>query len=379
MAQIAPAVAFAQAVGTDPAQWGALAVELGEKLARDLPGGRLGFLYATDALADRLEDILAVIKRVSGVADWVGSVGLGILGDSEVFEAPALAALALDLPRDAYRLLPNLSGPGETPAELDTWIASAKPALGIVHADPRCAGVSEILGDLAETSGAFLIGGLSSGEKGLAQIAGKVVDEGVSGVLIAERVGVAVGLSQGCAPLGPTRRATAAEDNVIAAIDGRPALEVFKEAAGIDHEHELRAAAATTLVAFPTPGPAGEAGANDYLVRHLTGIDPERGLIAVGHSVEPGDRLFFVRRDASAAKRDLEKMLARAKTRIERPKAGLYFSCLARGPHMFGPLSAEREILREALGDIPVAGMFCNGEISNARLYGYTGVLALFG
>jgi len=23
-------------------------------------------------------------------------------------------------------------------------------------------------------------------------------------------------------------------------------------------------------------------------------------------------------------------------------------------------------------------GMFCNGEISNARLYGYTGVLALF-
>ncbi|MCM0020829.1 MAG: FIST C-terminal domain-containing protein, partial [Tagaea sp.] len=175
--------------------------------------------------------------------------------------------------------------------------------------------------------------------------------------------------------LGATRRATAAEDNVIAAIDGRPALEVFKEAAGVEHAHELRAAAATTLVAFPAPGRDG----NDYLVRHLTGIDPERGLIAVGHSVEPGDRLFFVRRDSAAAKRDLERMLAGAKARVERPKAGLYFSCLARGPHMFGPLSAEREILREALGDIPVAGMFCSGEISNARLYGYTGVLALFG
>jgi small ligand-binding sensory domain FIST len=35
--------------------------------------------------------------------------------------------------------------------------------------------------------------------------------------------------------------------------------------------------------------------------------------------------------------------------------------------------------LRDTLGDIPVAGIFCNGEISNARLYGYTGVLALFG
>lgn len=375
MAQIAPEVAFAQIAGTDPADWGAYAVELGEKLARDLPGGRLGFLYATDALADRLEDILAVVKRVSGIADWVGSIGLGVLGDGEMFEGPALVALALDLPREAYRLVPNLTGPGETPADLEAWIAGAKPTLGIVHADPRVPGLADILGDLAETSGAFLVGGLSSGEKGMAQIAGRVVDEGVSGVLIGGRVGVSVGLSQGCAPAGPMRRATAADDNVIAAIDGKPALEVFKEAAGVTHAHELRAAAASTLVAFPTPGSDG----NDYLVRHLTGIDPDRGLIAVGHAVEPGDRLFFVRRDRAAAKRDLEKMAARTKARLERPKAGLYFSCLARGPHMFGPDSAERAILRETLGDIPVAGIFCNGEISNARLYGYTGVLALFG
>ncbi|MFM7345829.1 MAG: FIST C-terminal domain-containing protein [Tagaea sp.] len=375
MAQIAPEVAFAQIAGTDPAAWGTYAVELGEKLARDLPGGRLGFLYATDALADRLEDILAVVKRVSGISDWVGSVGLGVLGDGEMFEGPALVALALDLPREAYRLVPNLSGQGETPADLEAWIADAKPTLGIVHADPRVPGLADILGDLAETSGAFLVGGLSSGDKGMAQIAGRVVDEGVSGVLIGGRVGVSVGLSQGCAPAGPIHRATAAEDNVIAAIDGKPALEVFKEAAGVTHAHELRAAAASTLVAFPTPGSDG----NDYLVRHLTGIDPDRGLIAVGHAVEPGDRLFFVRRDRAAATRDLEKMAARTKARLERPKAGLYFSCLARGPHMFGPGSAERAILREALGDIPVAGFFCNGEISNARLYGYTGVLALFG
>jgi small ligand-binding sensory domain FIST len=102
-------------------------------------------------------------------------------------------------------------------------------------------------------------------------------------------------------------------------------------------------------------------------------------LIAVGHTVEPGDRLFFVRRDEEAATRDLARMLARTKSRLAKPKAGLYFSCLARGPNMFGPDSAERALLRETLGDIPIAGMFCNGEISNARLYGYTGVLALFG
>jgi small ligand-binding sensory domain FIST len=35
-------------------------------------------------------------------------------------------------------------------------------------------------------------------------------------------------------------------------------------------------------------------------------------------------------------------------------------------------------MIREALGDIPLAGVSCNGEISHNRLYGYTGVLTLF-
>ena len=36
-------------------------------------------------------------------------------------------------------------------------------------------------------------------------------------------------------------------------------------------------------------------------------------------------------------------------------------------------------IIQERLGDVPLAGFFCNGEIAHDRLYGYTGVLLLFG
>jgi small ligand-binding sensory domain FIST len=39
---------------------------------------------------------------------------------------------------------------------------------------------------------------------------------------------------------------------------------------------------------------------------------------------------------------------------------------------------AELAQVRQALGDIPLVGFFCNGEISRDRLYGYTGVLTLF-
>jgi small ligand-binding sensory domain FIST len=36
------------------------------------------------------------------------------------------------------------------------------------------------------------------------------------------------------------------------------------------------------------------------------------------------------------------------------------------------------QIVADELGAFPLVGFFANGEISNNRLYGYTGVLTLF-
>ena len=60
------------------------------------------------------------------------------------------------------------------------------------------------------------------------------------------------------------------------------------------------------------------------------------------------------------------------------PRAGLYHSCLARGPNLFGPDSRELELIERELGSFPLAGFFGNGEISHDRVYGYTGVLTVF-
>jgi small ligand-binding sensory domain FIST len=60
------------------------------------------------------------------------------------------------------------------------------------------------------------------------------------------------------------------------------------------------------------------------------------------------------------------------------PKGGLYYSCIGRGAQMFGEKSAELRLIGKELGDFPMVGFFCNGEISHDRLYGYTGVLTLF-
>jgi small ligand-binding sensory domain FIST len=56
----------------------------------------------------------------------------------------------------------------------------------------------------------------------------------------------------------------------------------------------------------------------------------------------------------------------------------IYVSCTGRGgPHFGGP-SAELQIIRRALGDVPLVGFFANGEIARNHVYGYTGVLTVF-
>ncbi len=119
----------------------------------------------------------------------------------------------------------------------------------------------------------------------------------------------------------------------------------------------------------------------DYLVRNVVGVDPDNKLVAIGERVSAGDRLMFVRRDAPSAMKDLQRMLADITMRAAgKPKAALYYSCVARGPNLFGRNSEELMAVQNVLGDdVPVVGFFANGEISNNRLYGYTGVLTLIG
>ena len=116
----------------------------------------------------------------------------------------------------------------------------------------------------------------------------------------------------------------------------------------------------------------------DYTARNIVGIDRKNGLIAIGDTVERGMELIFCRRDAAAARKDLESILLSLKQALPQARGALYYSCVARGEHMFGSRGAELQLIGQALGEVPLVGFFCNGEISHDRLYGYTGVLTLF-
>ncbi len=357
--------------------WAGVAKACADQLGSLPPGANLGFLYATEALAADLGSILTFLRERTRIADWVGSVGLGVCAAGrDYFDEPALSVLVAALPPDGFRLFaPAEASAEQLTAASDRWFARVRPLLGIVHGDPRDASIAARIGALAREAPLFLVGGLAAAADAPVQIAGRVVEGGLSGVLLAPDIRVITGLSQGCSPIGPVRRITEARDNILKALDGRPALEVFKEDIGELLSRDLKRVAGQIFAGFPVTG----SDTGDYLVRNLVAIDVPRQWLAVAHTVAQGDCVLFCRRDPASAATDLTRMLEQMKRRAAAvPRAGLYFSCVARGPNLFGRPSQELVMIRDALGDFPLAGFFGNGEIAHDRLYGYTGVLALF-
>lgn len=334
-------------------------------------GAGLGFVYFTDTLVLYAERMVEALRERTGVADWVGTVGVGILATgAEYLDEPALAVMVAELPAGSYRVFSGRTGlprPGAPGSEAH---------FGVVHADPHTPDVAGLIADMsAKVESGYLVGGLSSSRAKTVQVANDVISGGLSGAVLASSVGVSTRLTQGCAALPGRHIVTECESNVIAALDGRPALDVMKEAIGEVLGRDLRKAAHFIHVGLPVAG----SDRGDYLVRNLVGIDPRAKLIAIGEIVEPGAELIFCKRDAQSARQDLRRILA--ELREEAPAAArgaLYFSCLGRGEHMFGERGTELGIVREELGDLPLVGFFCNGEISHDRLYGFTGVLTIF-
>ena len=351
------------------------------QLPRTDTDATLGILYVSEPAATALPQLVGDLAAGTGIAAWVGGVGLGICGGGEeVYDQPAAAVMVAPLPPDSFRLFGATDDPAaDLPRQHQAWIEQAQPTLALVHADPRCNDLIQVAVDTANASGAFLVGGLVSHRCDAPLLAGGGAEAlgkaGISGMLLTPEVSVATALTQGCIPIGPVRRIDEARDNVVMAIDGRPALAVFLDDIGPDLARDPRGLGGVIFAGLPVQG----SDTGDYLVRNLMAIDPRQGWIVLGAEVAPGDQILFCRRDPESARADLDRMLSQLAGRLPGPpKAGIYVSCIARGAALFGEPGIETGLIREKFGDIPLIGFFANGEISRDRLYGHTGVLTLF-
>jgi len=349
-----------------------------EALGPGVGDANLAFVYVTDHFAAHFGAIAANLRDATGIAHWVGSVGLGICATgTEYFDQPALCLLTGRFPDHAFQVIPALvddlqafeAGPGP-------WCDQSQARFAMVHADPHNPGIEALVHALCERlDGGFLVGGLTSSRGAHPQLADTLTSGGLSGVLFGPQVSVVTRLTQGCTPLGPRREITRCQDNVLMELDGRPALDVFyQDIAEVldDDPHHL---GARVFVGLPVKG----SDTGDYLVRNLAGIDEANRLLAVAQRLDAGDQLMFCRRDRLGAEQDMRRMLAELEGALRGPPlGGVYYSCLARGPNLLGADAEELKLIEDVLGSFPLVGFFGNGEISHNRLYGYTGVLTLF-
>ncbi len=374
---------------------------------------RLGLLYITDHYAAQAQAILDHLRQeLPQVLDWSGTVGVGIAThNAEYFDEPAMALMLCDLPADQYRVF---SGVAPWPADMAVQAA-------LVHAEGQTPDLTELIAELAErTERGYLFGGLASSRYQSVQFAHShrapseanqrgVFEGGLSGVALGSQVALLSRVTQGCRPISAERVVTEAEGHVLYQLDGQPALQVLLGDLDVSlnqPQHALQAVRATLAGISPEGasgvGKTGGFGA-DVTVRHIVGLDPARQGVALAGHVHAGMKIAFCQRNAQAAKADLMRICAEIREELEPemlsieainafsddpvptvPQAGkriagaVYVSCTGRGGPHFGAPSAELQIIRHALGDVPLVGFFAGGEIAGSSLYGYTGVLTVF-
>jgi len=205
---------------------------------------------------------------------------------------------------------------------------------------------------------------------------GRIETAGAAAVLVGG-AGVRTVVSQGCRPVGEPLVVTRGERNFVAELAGRPALERLRELAERADDAERALLQRGLQLGFVVDEHRAEFGRGDFLVRSVIGADRETGAIAVGEPVEVGRTVQFHVRDAAAADDDLRALLA-----AETAGAALCFTCNGRGKALFGAPDHDAGVVAETLGPVPVAGMFCAGEIGPVgrrnALHAFTASLALF-
>src|SRR6266550_3403070 len=346
-------------------------------------------LFASAHFFGSAQDLVTAVAEETGQFPLIGCVAEAVAGGSrEVESGPAVALwLAADLgPVETFAIefVRTPSGGAYGGYRFERGPAGVH----LMICDPFTFPAGDLLAHLNQhVPGAVVMGGMASvalrSGQSLLFLDDRVVTHGAVGAHL-PLAGIHPLVAQGCRPVGDPYIVTEADGNLIVELGGRPPLARLQDLATAlpVAEQELLAKGVhlgIVIDEYPT-----EPGQGDFLVRGIAGADPESGTIVVGGELEVGQTVQFHVRDARSADEDLRRALEREAAALGgRPVAGaLLFTCTGRGTHMFAEPDHDAGLLAQALGQIPVAGFFCDGELGPVGgqnfLHTFTASIALF-
>lgn len=332
------------------------------------------FHHARDAraLSGALEDMLSPLPFVG----WVGASAFHGLALAE--QQPGLAVLVVEgAPAYGRSTLQDALG-SHVAAML---CADAPPGRArFLAAPPDGLDAPGLLRSLDE-QGVPTVGAICLCPGGQATSAlAPVASSGAHAALLSvDGVQLVLGVAQGARPLGPSRRVTAAQGSVVQFLDGRPAADALMADLPAHLRSDLAHLRGSLLA-----GVASSDGAA-FVMRHVVGVDPTSGAVAIADEIQDGAELVFSLRDPEAGRADLEETLASLVASLEgqRPLATLVFSGLGRDEPGFGVPLYDVGRADDLLGreGCPVVGISASGELATAgirtELFGYSCVVCV--
>lgn len=365
----------------------------------------VGLVYMTQELVQDASSIMTLLKSVAGISHWAGTTAIGICANgTEYWGVPAIVVLVGEIaPESVHHFHAREDEAKRLGSELKPWLNNHDPMLTILHGHgvPQSSLIG-MIEDVDTMVGGFMVGGFTSFKSSGALLGTAETSTGICGFVFDEGVAVSTALSQGCVPMGASHEVTMSDDHIIASLDGQKPFDVFSQDMKAIVEKRLGYKAPETMMETGVVGtdfhqilegsahiaiPVMGSDQKDFMVRNIVGMDPETGEIAVAESLEDKQNIIFVHRDSETVRMDLSSTLVALRERVikERgdfkPLAALYVSCVGRLGLDFkgdGAQGGEMALVRDILGDVPLAGFYAAGEISAGRIYGYTGVLTLF-
>ncbi len=354
----------------------------------------LVFVFASFHHRESFAEAIADIRKTLAPKIIIGATAESVVGcDLELEGVAGFSAIAMHLPGvdlTAWTTTPEKPLPLSAPERIPEWIGLREDTkANFFVGDPFSTPITRLLPALTHCRGAGLplpiIGGMASGASQARYnrliLNDTLMKTGGIGLTISGDINIDCIVSQGCRPIGSHLRVTKVDGNVVLELGGKPAVEVLHELAKSATLHERKLLEGGLLLGGVIDEHKSHFGRGDFLVRSVLGIDKKRKGIAAGEMYRLGKTVQFHVRDAQTAVEDLQLLLD-AQQLDTMPFAGLLVTCNGRGRNLFHQDDHDLTIIRDRIGEIPIAGYFAAGEIGpiggESFLHGNTACLTLF-
>ena len=355
----------------------------------------LVFVFPSFNFSGQFKDISNALSKHFENSVIMGCSGNGVIGAGrEVEHTPGFAMCAAELPEveiTPFHIsdsdLPDGDDPpnkwenvlGVSRESRPNFVLLADPfsvrgenlLMGMDYAYPDC----KIVGGLAS-------GGTQPGSNAL-YLNNITYDHGIAGVALSGNIEINTIVAQGCKPIGSLSRITKCERNILQELDGRSPFDILGETYNDLNEADQKLFQNSLFLGVVMDPFESSPGIGDFLIRNIVGANPDAGQLAVGQMLREGQLVQFHLRDAQTSTENLSNMLDEYQSTSFGPETGaLMFSCLGRGKYLYEEPDHDTDLFREKIGDLPLTGFFCNGEIGpvsgSTFLHGYTSSFGIF-